>query len=161
MARITIIGAGITGMAIASALSKFRDVTTIAPDLPGDPDSLGWASPWAGRRDGTVILGGIKQIGNTDPNVDVELRKDVHNAPRARDCARNVPIKEYRQCRIRDIVGIRPGRVSGIRIEKEVANGEKIIHAYGTSGGGFSFGLAKAAAELVDEFVFASPKAML
>jgi D-amino-acid oxidase len=35
-------------MAIASQLPKDYDVTIFARDLPGDPDSLQWASPWAG-----------------------------------------------------------------------------------------------------------------
>ena len=35
-------------MAIASMLSRSHDVTIVARDLPGDGDSVGWASPWAG-----------------------------------------------------------------------------------------------------------------
>jgi D-amino-acid oxidase len=38
----------ITGMAIASQLSKSYDVTIVARNLPGDPESIEWASPWAG-----------------------------------------------------------------------------------------------------------------
>jgi len=42
---VGIIGAGITGLATAYILSRKRDVTIVARDLPGD---LGtdWASPW-------------------------------------------------------------------------------------------------------------------
>lgn len=29
-------------------------------------------------------------------------------------------------------VGIRPSRKSGVRVEKEFRNGQKIVHAYGT-----------------------------
>lgn len=29
-------------------------------------------------------------------------------------------------------VGIRPSRKSGVRVEKELRNGQKIVHAYGT-----------------------------
>ncbi|PSN69156.1 nucleotide-binding domain-containing protein [Corynespora cassiicola Philippines] len=53
MARITILGAGITGMAIASLLSRNHEVTIVAKNLPGDDLSLEWASPWAGA----VFLG--------------------------------------------------------------------------------------------------------
>lgn len=35
-------------MAVASLLSRSHDVTIIARDIPGDSDSLDWASPWAG-----------------------------------------------------------------------------------------------------------------
>lgn len=40
-------------MAIASLLPKSYEVTIIARNLPGDPDSLEWSSPWAG----TVWMG--------------------------------------------------------------------------------------------------------
>ncbi|RKU43778.1 hypothetical protein DL546_004126 [Coniochaeta pulveracea] len=53
MARITIVGAGITGMAIASLLSRNHEVTIVAKNLPGDELTLEWASPWAGA----VFLG--------------------------------------------------------------------------------------------------------
>jgi len=80
-------------------------------------------------------------------------------------------------------VGLRPGRVSGIRVEKEEKNGQKIVHAYGMSSlyalrnpaiitdnlstgasrGGyiFSFGMARAARDLVEDFLFPSLQAKL
>lgn len=60
-------------------------------------------------------------------------------------------------------VGIRPARATGLRVEKEVMNGEKVVHAYGVAGGGyvFSFGAARAARDLVDEYVYQSPLAKL
>lgn len=33
---------------------------------------------------------------------------------------------------VRDIVGIRPARVGGVRVEKEVLDGQNVVHAYGT-----------------------------
>ncbi|CAJ0547265.1 Ff.00g018920.m01.CDS01 [Fusarium sp. VM40] len=48
MARITIVGAGITGLAIASRLSRHYKITIVAKNLPGDEPTLDWASPWAG-----------------------------------------------------------------------------------------------------------------
>lgn len=54
MTKITILGAGITGLAIASQLPRRHSITVIARDLPGDNSdddddySLNWASPWAG-----------------------------------------------------------------------------------------------------------------
>lgn len=35
-------------------------------------------------------------------------------------------------------VGIRPSRKSGVRVEKELRNGQKIVHAYGTFKNTFS-----------------------
>lgn len=35
-------------MAIAATLPKHCDITIVARDLPGDPESADWASPWAG-----------------------------------------------------------------------------------------------------------------
>lgn len=60
-------------------------------------------------------------------------------------------------------VGIRPARATGLRVEKEIMAGEKVVHAYGVAGGGyvFSFGVARAARDLVDEYVYQSPLAKL
>lgn len=60
-------------------------------------------------------------------------------------------------------VGIRPARDTGVRVEKEVVDGEKIVHAYGTGGGGyvFSFGIAREVSKLVDCFFFTPPKSKL
>ncbi|CAG8948564.1 unnamed protein product [Penicillium salamii] len=48
MARITIVGSGIIGLAIATQLSRRHKITVIARDIPGDDPSVEWASPWAG-----------------------------------------------------------------------------------------------------------------
>lgn len=55
---------------------------------------------------------------------------------------------------VRDIVGIRPQREGGVRVEKEILNGQKVVHAYGVAGGGyvFSFGVGKEVAKLVEEY---------
>jgi hypothetical protein len=62
--------------------------------------------------------------------------------------------------RVKDIVGFRPGRQAGLRVEKEVRDlgskeveGMKIVHAYGVGGGGYiySFGVAKRVNALVEE----------
>jgi len=41
-------------------------------------------------------------------------------------------------------------------LEKETIGGQNIVHAYGTTIGGYmlSFGIAREAARLVDEYVF-------
>ena len=46
--RITVLGAGVTGLTCALELASSATVTIVARNMPGDPLSLGWASPWAG-----------------------------------------------------------------------------------------------------------------
>lgn len=48
MPSVTIIGAGVFGLSVAHSLPLLYDVTIVARDMPGDPDSLDWASPWYG-----------------------------------------------------------------------------------------------------------------
>ncbi|CAI6089003.1 unnamed protein product [Clonostachys chloroleuca] len=111
------------------------------------------------RLDGTAILGGIKQHGETHTEVDDSITEDI-----LRRVHENLPEhftgpKPADYDVIRYNVGIRPDRPTGVRVEKEVKDGEKIVHAYGTGGGGyvFSWGVAKEVSQLVDEFLFDSP----
>ena len=63
MPRVTIVGAGewylgllvvartegiigVFGLTIAESLPLHYDVTIVARDMPGDADTLDWASPW-------------------------------------------------------------------------------------------------------------------
>ncbi|KAL2867608.1 FAD-dependent oxidoreductase [Aspergillus lucknowensis] len=115
------------------------------------------------RLDGTAILGGIKQVGETYPEVDPDIKLDIlrrvhENLPQVFPGTQPAAFDI-----IRDNVGIRPGRLGGVRVEKEIVDGEKIVHAYGTGGGGyvFSFGLARAAGTMVNDFLFAPPKSRL
>lgn len=82
---------------------------------------------------------------------------------------------------VRDIVGIRPQRKTGARVEKEILDGQTVIHAYGESsrhtecgnttkvhnsgapGGGYvySYGIAREVAELVNDIQLKMPKANL
>lgn len=74
---------------------------------------------------------------------------------------------------LRDIVGFRPGRRSGLRVQSERVVGIKVVHAYGAywvgfrrgcaadlaaggGGGGYalSAGVGRRVARLVDEFVY-------
>ncbi|PGH15176.1 hypothetical protein AJ79_02541 [Helicocarpus griseus UAMH5409] len=48
MAKITILGSGITGMSIASQLPKDSDITILGEFLPGDPMDQRYVSQWAG-----------------------------------------------------------------------------------------------------------------
>lgn len=53
---------------------------------------------------------------------------------------------------VRDLVGIRPERKGGVRVEGERVGDVKVVHAYGLTGGGYvySYGISKAVKKLVD-----------
>ncbi|KZT18191.1 nucleotide-binding domain-containing protein [Neolentinus lepideus HHB14362 ss-1] len=90
------------------------------------------------RGDGTVVIGGIKEHGSTSPEVDPATRRDI--AARAHQLDPRVPGSVPALDVVRDIVGIRPGRRGGMRVEAEVLKlgegeeGERevpVVHAYG------------------------------
>lgn len=62
---------------------------------------------------------------------------------------------------VRDLVGIRPYREGGVRLEPQTMDGRYVLHAYGVGGGGyvFSWGLAKAVVDLVNEHQYKLPVA--
>ena len=103
---------------------------------------------------GGVILGGVKSSTSTDPLPDRETRKDI-----LRRCnlvsggafeGVDLDAAGSGNGNAVDIVGFRPGRVGGMRVERE---GGDVIHAYGVGGAGYiySFGIAERVGELVDE----------
>lgn len=57
---------------------------------------------------------------------------------------------------VEDIVGIRPLRPDGVRVEQETIGDEQVVHVYGTTVGGYilSFGLAEEAAKLINAAVY-------
>ena len=93
---------------------------------------------------GGVIMGGIKSE-RLDADVDVELKSDIlmrvnritHDAFKELDVNTGT-----------DIVGFRPGRKGGLKVERE----GDVIHAYGLEGVGYiySFGVAERVRELID-----------
>ncbi|KAF5379585.1 hypothetical protein D9757_009241 [Collybiopsis confluens] len=104
------------------------------------------------RLDGTAVIGGISQPGNTSTAIDPSLREDI-----------------LRRARLITAPGVYPDK-GGVRVEKEVLTiqnneysdsgaaraGMKVVHAYGVGGTGYKYsaGLAKKVAQLVDEFVY-------
>lgn len=93
---------------------------------------------------GGVIIGGVKS-SRTDTEVDVALKSDILR--RINRLSKGA-FKDVDLNTVTDIVGFRPGRKGGIRVERE----GDIIHAYGVEGAGyiFSFGIAAAVKELVE-----------
>jgi glycine/D-amino acid oxidase-like deaminating enzyme len=125
------------------------------------------------RGDGTAILGGIKEFGNIDPGINDQLKRSVSvrvrrdpsfaPVPRRADSPQihkrchamlpaHVPAKFEDLEIVRDLVGIRPEREGGVRVELEDMGGLKVVHAYGLTGGGYvySYGMSAAVKKLAD-----------
>jgi glycine/D-amino acid oxidase-like deaminating enzyme len=93
---------------------------------------------------GGVILGGVKS-DRLDKEVDVELKGDIlRRVNRITNGAFNGTDLE----KVTDIVGFRPGRDGGLRVERE----GDVVHAYGAAGAGYiySFGVAERVRELIE-----------
>ncbi|KXX76313.1 D-amino-acid oxidase [Madurella mycetomatis] len=110
-----------------------------------------------GRQDGTAVVGGISEPVDTELRLVEDVRDNLfrrahkylpENFPSANPADYSV---------VRDLMGIRPLRLPNVRVEKDVIGGQHVIHAYGTTMGGYiySFGLARETARLLDEYVFA------
>ncbi|KAF9891827.1 hypothetical protein FE257_003311 [Aspergillus nanangensis] len=112
--------------------------------------------------DGGTIIGGTKQPRDWDPNPSLETRERLlSNAAKWFPFA---PGSEGKFDVIRDIVGRRPAREGGMRIEVEsIAGNQCIVHAYGVGGRGFelSWGVAEDVVALVRERGLVRAKASL
>ncbi|OJJ61746.1 hypothetical protein ASPSYDRAFT_40279 [Aspergillus sydowii CBS 593.65] len=103
--------------------------------------------------EGGTIIGGTKQPHNWDPNPSLETRETL-----LRNAAKWFPFTEESGGRfdvVRDIVGRRPAREGGLRIEVEEVDVDgkerRIVHGYGAGGRGYelSWGAARDIAALV------------
>ncbi|KAJ6102400.1 D-amino-acid oxidase [Penicillium sp. IBT 16267x] len=112
--------------------------------------------------DGGTIIGGTKEPHNWDPNPSMETRERLlANAtewfPFQQESGGQFDV-------VRDIVGRRPAREGGMRIEiEELGNGKRVVHAYGAGGRGFelSRGVAEDTAALMLEKGILREKAAL
>ncbi|KAJ5654196.1 D-amino-acid oxidase [Penicillium lividum] len=112
--------------------------------------------------DGGTVIGGTKEINNWDPNPSLETRaRLLANAtkwfPFTTESGGKFDV-------IRDIVGRRPAREGGMRIEVEsLGDGKRVVHAYGAGGRGFelSRGVAEDTAALMLENGILEEKAAL
>ncbi|KAN0117814.1 putative FAD dependent oxidoreductase [Hyaloscypha variabilis] len=93
---------------------------------------------------GGAILGGIKS-DRLDSDVDVELKSDIL---RRVNHMTNGAFEELDLNSVSDIVGFRPGRTTGLRVERQ----GDVVHAYGAEGAGYiySFGVAERVRELIE-----------
>lgn len=86
---------------------------------------------------GGVIMGGIKS-DRLDAEVDVALKSDIL---RRVNHMTNGAFEGLDLESVTDLVGFRPGRATGIRVERQ----GDVVHAYGAEGAGYiySFGVAE------------------
>ncbi|KAL1955611.1 hypothetical protein VTO42DRAFT_8414 [Malbranchea cinnamomea] len=106
---------------------------------------------------GGTIIGGTKQPHDWNPTPSLEVRKQL-----LKNAAKMYPAilgKDKKFNVIRDVVGRRPAREGGMRLEVEDFPGErKIVHAYGAGGRGIelSWGVAEEVWKMVKPNVAAS-----
>ena len=93
---------------------------------------------------GGVIMGGVKS-DRLDAEVDIELKTDIL---RRVNRITNDAFKDLDPRSVQDIIGFRPSRKGGLRVERG-----DVVHAYGVEGAGYiySFGLAEKARLLIEE----------
>jgi len=94
---------------------------------------------------GGVIMGGIKS-DRLDAEVDVELKSDILKRVNR---ITNGAFESLDLNGVDNIIGFRPGRKGGLRVERE----GDVVHAYGVEGAGYiySFGVAERVRQLIDE----------
>jgi D-amino-acid oxidase len=148
-------GLGARNLVPDSAVTPIRGQTMFVPTDKLDEAILRQGSQYTymipRHSDGGVILGGVAQPGNTNQEPDPSLRGDI--------LARINNMTQDRFSwlasddeKIKDIVGFRPGRKGGLRLQKE----ERVIHAYGLGALGYvySWGIAASVRGLVEEKSF-------
>ncbi|KAL8296418.1 hypothetical protein RB597_005817 [Gaeumannomyces tritici] len=100
---------------------------------------------------GGTVIGGTRDVGDWNALPDAAVRERMlanATATRPQLLAQGEAFRV-----IRDVVGRRPTREGGIRLEAEsVGSNKTIVHAYGLGGRGYecSWGVAQAALRLVD-----------
>jgi D-amino-acid oxidase len=110
---------------------------------------------------GGTILGGTYQKGNwesqPDPNQALRIMKRAIEICPTLTGGKGIEALSV----IRHAVGLRPVRLSGVRIEKEKIGQTWVVHNYGHGGWGYqgSYGCSEGVLELVDEAL--APKAKL
>ncbi|KAJ5933291.1 hypothetical protein N7516_007780 [Penicillium verrucosum] len=97
-----------------------------------------------------VILGGVKQQGNLSPEVDMDIAWD--EIARAHRLAPEIVPEQPAADKVSYIIGIRPSRKGGFRLESERKGNRVVLSAYGFGGGGFAFsyGIADALVKMVE-----------
>lgn len=109
---------------------------------------------------GGTVIGGTKEVGNWQLEPSEETRAQLLNAAQSiipQACDKRQTFETIKV--IKDVVGRRPAREGGMRVETEARDTtwgiKHVIHAYGAGGRGFelSWGVASEVTELVREIL--------
>ncbi|KAF4961803.1 hypothetical protein FSARC_10099 [Fusarium sarcochroum] len=112
---------------------------------------------------GGTVIGGTKELGNWQLEPSQETRSQILAAAQSivpQACNNQQTLESVKV--IKDVVGRRPAREGGMRVETEARDTtwgvKQVVHAYGAGGRGYelSWGVASEVAELVKE-VLSSP----
>lgn len=107
---------------------------------------------------GSTILGGTKEKGVWSETPDPQVTERI-----LKHAALNIPELMTGPDGGFEVIsvqcGLRPGRKTGARVEKEVVGSRKVVHAYGHAGGGYqnSIGSARLTQALVEEILASTP----
>ncbi|KAJ5253108.1 hypothetical protein N7489_003518 [Penicillium chrysogenum] len=97
-----------------------------------------------------VVLGGVRQQDNLSPEVDMDIARD--EIARAHQLAPEIVPEHPAADKVSYIIGIRPSRKGGFRLDLERKGHRVVLSAYGFGGGGYSFsyGIADAVVRMVE-----------
>ncbi|KKK20830.1 hypothetical protein P175DRAFT_0426254 [Aspergillus ochraceoroseus IBT 24754] len=98
-----------------------------------------------------VVLGGVKQRDSLSPDVDMDIARD--EIARAHRLAPEIVPENPPEDSLSYIVGIRPSREGGFRLDSKQIGARIILSAYGFGGGGyaFSYGIGDALVNMVEK----------
>ncbi|CAG8897209.1 unnamed protein product [Penicillium egyptiacum] len=97
-----------------------------------------------------VILGGVRQQDSLSPEVDMDIARD--EIARTHQLAPEIVPEHPAADKVSYIIGIRPCRKGGFRLDSEQKGSRVVMSAYGFGGGGyaFSYGIADALVKMVE-----------
>ncbi|KAI9732719.1 MAG: hypothetical protein M1818_007453 [Claussenomyces sp. TS43310] len=103
---------------------------------------------------GGLVLGGVKQRDDLSPDVDMTIARD--EIARAHRLAPDVVPAQPAESDLSYIVGIRPSRDGGFRLESQKVGERTVLSAYGFGGKGyaFSYGIADALVGMIERAEF-------
>ncbi|KAL3479291.1 hypothetical protein BJX99DRAFT_76110 [Aspergillus californicus] len=97
-----------------------------------------------------VVLGGVKETGNLSPEINMDIARD--EITRAHRLAPDIVPENPSEDSLSYIIGIRPSRRGGFRLDSEQVGDRIVLSAYGFGGGGyaFSYGVGDALLKMVE-----------
>ncbi|KAJ7230167.1 hypothetical protein GGX14DRAFT_384128 [Mycena pura] len=174
--KIVVIGAGVIGLTTAIQLLERGgyEVTIVAEICPTDHPHPHYTSHWANefisyvipRHNGNIVLGGTLNVDDwyplPRPETKIEIMQKALSLwpeiapPEARKNGRRPTIEDLYPIFVEDVLGLRPSREQGIRLEVEWVEAKRVkspvVFNYGHGGYGFesSWGSASMAVELME-----------